>query len=82
MWICERLINTVQKWNKDLRRGMLFLKRLQTQFTDESRKRILIMTRVVMELWKLRRGWSWWNKKEISIPEFKTETELSILKRR
>jgi len=41
LWLCERLINTVQKWNKDLRRGMLFLKRLQTQFTDKSRKNII-----------------------------------------
>lgn len=41
LWICERLINTVQKQNKDLRRGMLLLKRLQMQFTDESRKSII-----------------------------------------
>ena len=36
-----------------------------------------------MELWKLRRDGAFnWNKKEASIPEFKTETELRILKRR
>ena len=44
---------------------------------------IFVTLIVVMELWKLRRDGAFnWNKKEASIPEFKTETELRILKRR
>lgn len=86
LWVPKWLVNTIQKWNNDLRKAMLFRKRLQMWFTEESRMNIIwrecehYLEGMIAGLWQLRRdGASNWNIKRSSNPSIQNQNRAQRL---